>query len=126
MVMFLDLQSLKAPPLVTTQDTVEVATLKNRIPNVEVPLQFHPSSHTLEFIFVDAGSGFGFGGLKNTASQVTCEDLTTVKAKAPSSNDALPSSSMDSNVSLNLKQQKSTESRHAAQGSQHFRGRRAC
>jgi hypothetical protein len=38
---------------------------------------------------VDVGSGFGFGGLEVVAiGQVVCEDLTTVKAKAPSSKHA--------------------------------------
>ncbi len=79
----------QVPPLVTTQDVVEVAALKNRIPNVEVPLQFHPFPHIPKFIFVDVGSGFGFGGLEIVAvGQVGREDLTTIKAKASSSKHA--------------------------------------
>jgi hypothetical protein len=67
------------------QDTVEATALKNRILNVKIPPQHHPSPHILEFIFVDANLGFGFGGLAAVASgQVAREDLTTIKAKAPS------------------------------------------
>jgi hypothetical protein len=72
-----------------TQDVVEVAALKNRIPNVEVPIQFHPFPHTLEFISMDAGLGFGFGGLEAAiVGQVAQKDLMTVKAKALSSKHA--------------------------------------
>jgi hypothetical protein len=42
-----------------------------------------------EFISVDAGLGFGFGGLEVAATnQIAYQDLTTTKAKAPSSKHA--------------------------------------
>ncbi len=59
---------LQAPPPAIAQDAVEAAVLKNRIPNVEVPPQCHPSPHTPKFIFVDASLGFGFGGLEAIAA----------------------------------------------------------
>ncbi len=89
MVMLLDFQRLKLLPPATAQDMVEAAALKNQIPNVEVP----PNSNLIlilqSFIFVDVGLSNGFGGLEAvTASQVVREDLTTAKAKAPSSKHA--------------------------------------
>ncbi len=75
----------QAPPLMTAQDIVEAALEKSWIPIVEVPLQLHAFPRTPKFIFVDAGSGFGFGGLEaTTAGQVVYEDLMTIKAKASS------------------------------------------
>ncbi len=76
----------QAPPPMTAQDVLEVVMLKNWIFNVEVPLQFHPSFHTPEFISMDVGLGYGFGGLEVViACQVAREDLTIVKAKTSSS-----------------------------------------
>jgi hypothetical protein len=72
----------QAPPLATAQDAMEVATLKNQIPNVEVPPQLHPFLRTLKFISMDASSGFGFSLEATATGQVACEDLTTAKAKA--------------------------------------------
>jgi hypothetical protein len=44
---------------------------------------------TSNLLFVNAGSSFGFVGLDTVvAGQVACEDLSTTKAKAPSSKHA--------------------------------------
>ncbi len=76
----------QAPPPMTAQDVVESVMLKNQIFNVKVPLQFHPSLRTPEFISMDVGSGYGFGGLEAAiAGQVVHEDLMIVKAKSLSS-----------------------------------------
>lgn len=53
---------------------------------IKVSPQIHPSPRTSNLLFVNAGSGFGFGGLDIVvAGQVAREDLPTTKAKAPSS-----------------------------------------
>jgi len=79
----------QAPPLVIAQDMVETIMLKNQIFNVEVPLQFHPFLCTPEFISMDVGLGYGFGGLEAViVGQVVREDFTTVKAKSLSSKHA--------------------------------------
>jgi len=77
---------LQDPPPMTTQDAMEMVMLKNPNFNVEVPPQFHPSFGTPEFISMDVGLGYGFGGLELViAGQVAREDLTIVKAKTLSS-----------------------------------------
>jgi len=79
----------QVPPPATPQDVVEVTAQKNRIPNVEIPAQLHLSPRIPEFISMDVGSSFGFGGLKAaTAGQVAREDFTTTKGKVPNSKHA--------------------------------------
>ncbi len=56
--------TLQAPPLATAQDAVEVAIQKNRIPNVEIPPQLHPSPRIPKFISVDVARALGLGAWK--------------------------------------------------------------